>query len=650
MTGTTVKKKLAYIAFQGGGALGMAHIGAWQQVSQRFEIIGTAGTSAGSIVAAFCAAGYTPPHTIDIFHQLNWSKYVNRQRFWKLLLKQDAYSDGQRFHRWLRDKVGAYVLGQPQDITFVDLYNSRNIYLAIVACDLNSKSGSPVVFDKDTEPSTTVSFAVRASISIPGFFKPMSRPDRGQELVDGGVLLNFPIELLHSQAQEANCALIGVRFKQQLNYLESPKVWEVAKGTLDLMTRRGSLPPEHIFQDAHYIDIEIDVSDFNFLKFDLTKEQKEKLVQRGVKAAELALAKYEANFVQQASKSKMEIITSSSLKEYSNEQVHFDSVYVKRDPDESRWYEEILQPGALLRIKAPLQMGKTLLMSKILENAAKHGHRIVTLNLRDATSADFTNLDKFLQWFCTSVTAMLGLTQSVEEHWLRSLGNSKIKCRTYFEKYLLPTDNPLTLALDEVDRLFPHREITGEFLGMLRTWHEDAKTRDLWKQLRLLVLHTEVYTEIDINQSPFNAGKEIKLADFNQEQVQNLALQYGLRWDNNQIQQIMDMVGGHPYLLTKAFEQIVEQNMMLEQLLQTASNEAGIYRNHLKRILNNLRQHPQLAIVLKKVITATEPVELNFELNSDIVVKLDDLGLVKLQGNKVLPRYKVYRQYFPNFL
>jgi hypothetical protein len=160
---------------------------------------------------------------------------------------------------------------------------------------------------------------------------------------------------------------------------------------------------------------------------------------------------------------------------------------------------------------------------------------------------DFTNLDKFLQWFCTIFADRLELTTSVEEHWRKSIGNSKIKCRSYFEKYLLPGDSPLALALDEVDRIFPIREIASEFLGMLRTWHEDAKTRQLWRQLRLVVLHSEIYTEIDITQSPFNAGCEMTLTDFNQEQVLDLAQRYGLEWDTARVTQLMAMVGGHPY-------------------------------------------------------------------------------------------------------
>jgi predicted acylesterase/phospholipase RssA len=158
----------AYIAFQGGGALGMAHLGAWQEVSQQFNIIGTAGTSAGSIVSALCAAKFHPVHAIDLFHQLNWSDFVNRQSFLKLFTELDGYSDGKLFHKWLRDQLGKYVSRKPYDITFADLYQFSEIYLAIIACDINNQKSDPVVFDRETEPHTTISFAVRASISIHG--------------------------------------------------------------------------------------------------------------------------------------------------------------------------------------------------------------------------------------------------------------------------------------------------------------------------------------------------------------------------------------------------------------------------------------------------------------------------------------------------
>ncbi|HEY9778996.1 MAG TPA: AAA-like domain-containing protein, partial [Leptolyngbyaceae cyanobacterium] len=55
--------------------------------------------------------------------------------------------------------------------------------------------------------------------------------------------------------------------------------------------------------------------------------------------------------------------------------------YVERPPIESRCYDTILQPGSLLRIKAPKRMGKTWLIDKILHQAAKENYGTVRLSL-----------------------------------------------------------------------------------------------------------------------------------------------------------------------------------------------------------------------------------------------------------------------------
>lgn len=320
--------------------------------------------------------------------------------------------------------------------------------------------------------------------------------------------------------------------------------------------------------------------------------------------------------------------------------------YIERPPLEERCYSEIVKPGCLLRIKAPWQTGKTELISRVTHYAEQKGYRTVVLNLRDGTQEDFSNLDKLLQWFCNIIADRLELTASVEEQWHKSIGNSKIKCRSYFEKYVLPGDSPLVLALDEVDRIFPYRAIASEFLGMLRTWHEDAKTRQLWRQLRQVVLHSEIYTEVDINQSPFNAGYEMTLTDFNQEQVLDLARKYGLDWELAKVKQLMAVVGGHPYLVREAIEHIAQQDTTLEELLQTSHTAWGIYSRHLERHWRNLQSNPELAGAFQKIVMADSPVEFNSQLNQSMVVKLNDLGLVKLLNNCAIARYELYRQYF----
>jgi hypothetical protein len=323
-----------------------------------------------------------------------------------------------------------------------------------------------------------------------------------------------------------------------------------------------------------------------------------------------------------------------------------DSFYIERPLLEERCLTEILQPGCLLRIKAPLQMGKTELMSKILSYAREQGYRTVELNLRDATTADFSKLDTFLQWLCASITEILQQDYPLVEHWQKSLGNTKIKCRSYFEKYLLAENHPLVLALDKVDKIFPYPEIGGEFLGMLRTWHEDSKNRNLWRQLRLVISHTETYTELDINQSPFNAGTEVNLPDFTVEQVRILARKYGLDWDVDRAMELMKLVGGHPYLVREAIEQLVRENKSLDEVWQTAPTAWGIYRYHLQKHAQNLSANPQLGRAFDKIVLAKEPVQFDSLLNQDIAVKLNDLGLVSLSGKTAMPRYELYRLYF----
>jgi hypothetical protein len=165
----------------------------------------------------------------------------------------------------------------------------------------------------------------------------------------------------------------------------------------------------------------------------------------------------------------------------------------------------------------------------------------------------------------------------------------------------------------------------------------------LWEKLRLVVVHsTEVYIPLNVNQSPFNVGLPIELPEFTSEQVYDLTQRHGLNWNASQVQQLMSIVGGHPYLVRVALYHIAAGQLTLDQLLQIASTEAGLYGDHLRRHLWTLQQHPQLAAAFTKVVTSCEAVE----LESVLAFKLHSMGLVQLRGNQVTPRFELYRQYF----
>lgn len=317
--------------------------------------------------------------------------------------------------------------------------------------------------------------------------------------------------------------------------------------------------------------------------------------------------------------------------------------YVERPGIDDRCYEAIAKPGALIRIKAPRQMGKTSLMARILHRATALEYATVPLSFQLADSKIFTDLDQFLRWFCAIVALELQLPDRLADYWNEIFG-SKVNCKSYFERYLLANvSTPLALGLDEVDRVFQYPELAADFFGLLRAWHEDAKNREIWRKLRLVVVHsTEAYIPMDINQSPFNVGLPVELPEFKSEQVQELAQRHGLHWETTEVAQLMAMVGGHPYLVRLALYHIARQEITLPELLATAPTDAGLYSDHLRRHLWNLEQHPPLAIALKKVVTTDEPVQ----LESMQGFKLHSMGLVHLQGNEVTPRCDLYRQYF----
>ena len=317
--------------------------------------------------------------------------------------------------------------------------------------------------------------------------------------------------------------------------------------------------------------------------------------------------------------------------------------YVERPPIESDCYEAIVKPGALIRVKAPRQMGKSSLMSRILLHVSQQGYRTASLNFQSADSELLTSLDKFLQWFCAIIARELDLDDKLADYWKPFLG-SKDRCTEYFQRYLLrESTTPLTLGLDEVDQIFQHPEIATDFFGLLRAWHEKGKNQALWQRLRLVIVHSkEVYIPLNINQSPFNVGLPIELPELNQAQVKELVRRHGLDWSEKQVEQLMAMMGGHPYLVRVALYQIARGKITLEKLLQVAPTEEGPYYDHLRRHLLNLEENALLVAAIKQVVAANHPVE----IKAAEAFKLRSMGLVKFQGNTVMPLCEMYRQYF----
>ncbi len=324
--------------------------------------------------------------------------------------------------------------------------------------------------------------------------------------------------------------------------------------------------------------------------------------------------------------------------------------YVERPPIEERCWAAIKQPHSLIRIKSPHQMGKTALIDRILERstiAASEGnipatYRQVKINFQSADEAVFTDLDKFLMWFCNKVSRKLQLNCIAQDFWSDLFG-SKDNCTTFFEEQVLPTaDTPLILGLDDVDLVFKYPAVAADFLGLLRSWYEESAVGE-WSKLRIVIAHaTEVYIPLHSDQSPFNVGLPIELSEFTPAQVQILVDRHQLPWTTAQIEELMTMVGGHPYLVSLALDHIHQHQISLTDFWTTAPTEAPPYGDHLRSLWNKIKSQPALLAAVATLMQASTAIEIEPELS----FQLCSMGLAIRQGNQIAPRCQLYRRYF----
>lgn len=318
--------------------------------------------------------------------------------------------------------------------------------------------------------------------------------------------------------------------------------------------------------------------------------------------------------------------------------------YINHPLIEALAYREIAKPGSVIRIKAPKKMGKSSLLLRILDRANSLGYRTVSLDLQQADEAVLNNLDKFLRWFCANISRYLELPPLLDDYWDEDMG-SKVSCTIYLQQYILSEINsPLVLALNEINRIFEYPKIAREFLPLLRSWHEESKRINSLEKLRLIVLHsTEIYIPLKLTESPFNVGLPLQLPSFTQAQIVDLAKRHGLDWTHSHdVTRLMEMVGGHPYLVRLALYHLCQNSITLDLLLQEAPTMGGIYKDYLRSFWVTLQENNELAIAVKKVVKS----DFGVELDPIVASKLVSMGLIQIENNHCTLSCELYRLYF----
>ncbi|WP_163102621.1 patatin-like phospholipase family protein [Peribacillus alkalitolerans] len=285
--------------FSGGGIKGFALIGAYQVLEERgYSFVRTAGTSAGSIIAAFITAGYTGKEIEKIMSDAEMDAFLD-SRFilkiplfrWLLLYWKMGLFKGDFLEYWINDKLAKKGIS-----TFGDLPKNS---LRIVASDITN--GKLLVIPDDLpnygiNPSTfSIAKAVRMSCSIPYFFEPVKlrTPSNENLVVDGGVLSNFPMWLFDKENVKKVRPVIGIKLSgadHERPTKEIDNAFEMFGALFETM--KDAHDSRYISRKHEKNIIFIPIKGIIGIELHMSDEKKNLLIQQGRQNAEAFLRKW----------------------------------------------------------------------------------------------------------------------------------------------------------------------------------------------------------------------------------------------------------------------------------------------------------------------------------------------------------------------
>ncbi|HEY6412638.1 MAG TPA: patatin-like phospholipase family protein [Edaphobacter sp.] len=284
------------LVLEGGGALGLAHIGVIQWMEDHhIPVDYVAGTSMGGLVGGLYASGLTTGEMKEFVDRIDWASVLSGQVPFQALSfrrKEDKLAFPNRLEFGLKGgrlrvpnglNSGAAVglLFDRTVLPYYDLQSFDDLPIPFRCVATEIISGQPHVF-KDG----SLAQALRATMSIPGVFAPVHHGDL--VFSDGAAVDNLPVDVARDMG--ANVVIAS--------YLDSGPTDPGSLGSLVGVAGRNVsiMVAANVARSLQNADIVIssDVSKFGTLEFSRSDD----LIPIGVKSAEMMserLKKYALN-------------------------------------------------------------------------------------------------------------------------------------------------------------------------------------------------------------------------------------------------------------------------------------------------------------------------------------------------------------------
>lgn len=282
--------------FSGGGVKAFGLIGALQSIEDNgFNIVRSAGTSAGAILSSLIAANYSSKEIKQMFTTLPIEQFLDPPKMtnilpvskWYFLYFKMGFYKGNKLEKWLED-----VLAKKNVRTFGDLPDGS---LKMIVTDLTLKQLVILPDDLDdlygiNPKDFSVAKAVRISAGFPLAFMPKkifnNKLNNESILVDGGVVSNFPLWIFEKDHERKIRPVLGVK-------LAGSAEETIIKNSADLLQALlATMKQSHDERFIHkYIKdvVFIPIHDVDTLNVNLSEEKKLEMINRGKKLTDLFL-------------------------------------------------------------------------------------------------------------------------------------------------------------------------------------------------------------------------------------------------------------------------------------------------------------------------------------------------------------------------
>ncbi|RYG35440.1 hypothetical protein EON81_12695, partial [bacterium] len=281
--------------------------------------------------------------------------------------------------------------------------------------------------------------------------------------------------------------------------------------------------------------------------------------------------------------------------------------YVERSTD-VEFMRALRSNESILLVKGPRQIGKTSLLGRGAKTAQDLGWRIVRTDFQKLSAAQLGSDDGFYRLLAATLARQLGFRYDFASEWLDVFG-ANLNLDNFILALIEASDEPLVWLMDEADRLFGN-PVASDFFGLVRSWHNSRTMEPSgpWSRFTVVIGYaTEAHLFIqDLNQSPFNVGRQLPLPPFNHAQIADLNARYGspLRSETD-IAHLEELVGGQPFLTRRALDVLARGTMSFAEMLEYADEDEGPFGDHLKRILISVSQMPSVVEALRHSLAAS---------------------------------------------